>query len=238
MIELKVGKKYSGRPPAALVDRPIPTEKLRNRLRDLGDRVIREGVTGTDAATALLLRLLPAVGAAPGGSLRQDGETAADAAVRLVPALRDSCLPIQGPPGTGKTYTGAEQILALIRAGRAAGITGPSHAVNHHLIANVCEHAAAHGIKLRIGQRAGSDNPYLHDDACSMTPGKLAPAIRSSSPSRARPRTRRAPGPHHWSTSWATARPCRPTPACSSTGPGGCTRACAASPPTSSTTAS
>ncbi len=61
-------------------------------------------------------------------------ETVAGAAVRLASVLRDSYLPLQGPPGTGKTYTAAEQILALVAQGRTVGITGPSHAVIHHLM--------------------------------------------------------------------------------------------------------
>ena len=62
-------------------------------------------------------------------------------------ALRDSYLPIQGPPGTGKTFTGAGQILELIAQGRTVGITGPSHAVIHNLIDEVCEHAAERGMR-------------------------------------------------------------------------------------------
>ena len=56
-IELKVGLAYDGPLPAALIeDGPIKTTQLRERLRDLGDRVVREGVDGGDATTALLLR--------------------------------------------------------------------------------------------------------------------------------------------------------------------------------------
>ena len=74
-----------------------------------------------------------------------DGETIAEAAIRLAVSLRRSYLPLQGPPGTGKTYTAAEQILALVAQGRTAGITGPSHAVIQQLIDTVCAHASARG---------------------------------------------------------------------------------------------
>jgi len=51
-IDLKVSKKYSGPLPASLLEGgPIRTEHLRDRLRDLGDRVVREGVTGADACS-------------------------------------------------------------------------------------------------------------------------------------------------------------------------------------------
>ena len=127
-IELKIGNGYDGLLPAGLVEAgPIGTRELRERLRDLGDRVVREGLGGMDAATALLLRRPPSAA----GPLLADGETIAGAGVRLAVSLRRSYLPLQGPPGTGKTYTAAEQILALVAQGRTAGITGPSHAVIH-----------------------------------------------------------------------------------------------------------
>jgi predicted RecB family nuclease len=175
VIDLKIGTGYDGPLPGALVEGgPLDTRTLRERLRDLGDRVVREGFGGRDAATALLLRLRPV----QGGPLRAQGETAGDAAVRLAVALRDSYLPIQGPPGTGKTFTAAEQVLELISFGRTVGITGPSHAVIHNLIRAVREHASARGITPRIGQRADSDNPYLHPAAAAMSYDQLERALR------------------------------------------------------------
>jgi uncharacterized protein len=174
-IELKIGNAYDGPLPAGLVEGgPIGTRELRERLRDFGDRVVRDGLGGADAATALLLRR-PLSAAGP---LLADGETVAEAAIRLATSLRRSYLPLQGPPGTGKTYTAAEQILALVAQGRTAGITGPSHAVIHHLIDTVCAHASQRGPAPRIGQRADRDNPYLHDSATAMPPGQLERALR------------------------------------------------------------
>ena len=174
-IDLKIGNTYDGPLPAALVEGgPIGTAQLRERLRDLGDRVVREGVGGGDAATALLLRRPPSAS----GPLLGDGETVAAAAVRLVGLLRRSYLPLQGPPGTGKTYTAAEQILALVAQGRTVGITGPSHAVIHHLIDTVCAHARQWGLAPRIGQRADRDNPFLHGSATAMTNEQLERALR------------------------------------------------------------
>jgi predicted RecB family nuclease len=174
-IELKIGNAYDGPMPAGLVEGgPIGTRELRERLRDLGDRVVREGVGGTDAATALLLRRPPEADG-PAGA---EGETAAEAAIRLAVALRCSYLPLQGPPGTGKTYTAAEQILALVAQGRTAGITGPSHAVIQHLIDTACARAGLRGLAPRIGQRADPDNPYLHDSATGMTNEQLERALR------------------------------------------------------------
>ena len=179
-IDLKVGQAYEGPWPAALVeDSPVNTKLLAERLRDLGDRVVREGVTGQDAGTALLLRLRPDGGGGPAEPLRGDGESAADAAVRLVLALRGSYLPIQGPPGTGKTYTAALQILELIKAGRTVGITGPSHAVIHNLIGEVIARADEPGVvRPRIGQHPGQDTSYLHPGAAGLEHGALESGLR------------------------------------------------------------
>jgi predicted RecB family nuclease len=174
-IELKIGLGYDGPLPAALVPAgPIGTRELRERLRDLGDRVLREGVDGGDAATALLLRRTPETG----GPVAAGDETIAEAAVRMACLLRHSYLPLQGPPGTGKTYTAAEQILALVAQGRTVGITGPSHAVIHQLIETLCGRASVRGVALRIGQRADRGNLFLHGSAAGMTNEQLERALR------------------------------------------------------------
>jgi predicted RecB family nuclease len=174
-IELKIGNGYDGPLPAGLVEGgPIGTRELRERLRDLGDRVVREGIGGPGAATALLLRRPPSAE----GPLLADGETIAGAAVRLATSLRRSYLPLQGPPGTGKTYTAAEQILALVAQGRTAGLTGPSHAVIHQLIDTLGRRASTGGAALRIGQRADRGNPFLHGSADDMTNEQLQRALR------------------------------------------------------------
>jgi predicted RecB family nuclease len=174
-IKLKVGLAYSGPLPAALIeDGPIKTTQLRERLRDLGERVAREGADGEDSATALLLRRPPETE----GPMGAGDETIAAAAVRLVGSLRRSYLPLQGPPGTGKTYTATEQILALVAEGRTVGITGPSHAVIEKLIDTVCAHASQRGLAPRIGQRADPDNPFLHGSATGMTNEGLERALR------------------------------------------------------------
>jgi hypothetical protein len=175
-IDLKIGKNHAGPLPVALAEGgPVDTRTQAQRLRDPGDRVTYDGLTGQDTATALLLRQRP------GGTLREplrrDGETATGTAIRLALALDDSFLPIQGPPGTGKTFTAARQILKLTARGRTVGITGPSHAVIHNLIGALCAHAAGRGMSLRIGQRADKGNPYLHPAAARMTYDTLAQAL-------------------------------------------------------------
>ena len=186
-IDLKMGSTYSRPWPAALIEvGPPRTWEQRDRLRGLGDRVVRAGVGGEDAATALLLRRPPDDGSGAASSLRAEGETARAAAVRLAVSLRRSYLPMQGPPGTGKTYTAAEQILELIAHGRTVGITGPSHAVIRHLIDKVYEHARWRQAGIpRIGQRAERDNPHRHEDATTMSNEQLEKALQLAQPSHA-----------------------------------------------------
>jgi uncharacterized protein len=174
-IVLKVGAGYEGPWPSGLIEPGPPgTPTQAERMRDLGSRVRADGVSGLDAATALLIRQHPLGADAAGQPLRRPDETAQQAAVRLAAALANSYLPIQGPPGTGKTYTGAEQILELIGQGRTVGITGPSHAVIHNLISAVLSHASDRNLAApRIGQRADKDNPFLHTGAQSLEYPKL-----------------------------------------------------------------
>ena len=190
-IELKIGSGYDGPWPAGLVPGgPVPTPTHRERLRELGERVARDGFggfdgviggggsDGLDAATALLLRARPADGLAAGAPLRRAGEATGDAAVRLALALRGSYLPIQGPPGTGKTYTAARQILELIARGHTVGITGWSHAVINNLIGRVFERADDIGAKVRIGQKVNKDDPHRHPRADMLSYDQLEQRIR------------------------------------------------------------
>jgi predicted RecB family nuclease len=178
-IVLKIGRDYDGPLPSALVQAGPPGIQLQSeRMRDLAAHVLADGLGGHDSATALLMRRPPADVSAETLPLRRPDESAREAAVRLAVTLANSYLPIQGPPGTGKTYTGAEQILALIAEGRTVGITGPSHAVICNLIDAVLELAAAGGAAVpSVGQRADRDNPFLHADAQALEYPKLVSGL-------------------------------------------------------------
>jgi predicted RecB family nuclease len=178
-IDLKIGTDNAEPTPLDIVEcGPVDTRVLSDRLRDLGERVVREGMRGMDPATALLLRCRPAGHNGSVGPLRRDGESTEEAALRLILGLQDSYLPIQGPPGTGKTYTAARAILALTEAGRRVGITAPSHAVIHNLLDEVIAQATRAGRSLRIGQRADNNNPFLHPRATSMPYPKLVQELQ------------------------------------------------------------
>jgi uncharacterized protein len=177
-IDLRIGAGSADVLPTAITEgAPISADAQAQRLRDVAKRVLRHGMTGTDPATALLLRLPPTGMGLGGGPVRR-GESPGEGAVRVIAALDGSYLPIQGPPGAGKTYTAAHAILALTADGRTVGITGPSHAVIHNLISAVVDQAGKADRALTIGQRADPNNSYLHREALAMGYNQLIQGLR------------------------------------------------------------
>ncbi len=65
------------------------------------------------------------------------GESAGQAARRVVTELERSYLAIQGPPGSGKTWIGGRMILDLVAQGKTVGVTAGSHKVIGNLLDNV-----------------------------------------------------------------------------------------------------
>ncbi len=86
-----------------------------------------------------------------------------EAAKRLALALDCSILPIQGPPGSGKTYTGAQMIIELVKAGKRVGITAGSHKVISNLLSTLCEVAGETNTKLRIVQKPNEGDGCEHE---------------------------------------------------------------------------
>ncbi len=128
--------------PAALVPQSIiRTTGQENRLLEVGAYVRDHGLEGDGeyrAARDMLRRRPPRVlGHTDGQPLRREGETAGEAALRLVKELDHSCLAIQGPPGSGKTWIGGRMILELVRQGKTVGVTANSHKVVGNLLDNV-----------------------------------------------------------------------------------------------------
>ena len=150
-------------PPRALVPFEIyDTGTIEARLRELAEHVAERGIEGPGryrAARELLLRSLPRCGQPPGAPLVGPGESARDAALRLVPLLDESCLAIQGPPGSGKTTLAATLIVELARRGKRVGVTANSHSVITTLLERVDEEARNRKVRLAIGQRLGGTKP-------------------------------------------------------------------------------
>ncbi len=144
-------------PRALIPGKPISTNEQRASLQRVAVELLNHGVHGPGPVAAgrrLLGGLAPRIERQPPAqALRAVGESAGDAAVRLVAGLEQSHLPIQGPPGAGKTFTAAQAVVALVAAGRRVGITAHSHSVISHLLDRVMDEAAEQGIKVRAMQR-------------------------------------------------------------------------------------
>ena len=142
-------------------------------MRNLAERVVQSGLSGADAASALLRRRRPDTGEAEGSPLRHNDEPASEAAQRIILGLTGSYLPIQGPPGSGKTFTAANAILGLVETAHTVGVTAPSHAVIRNLLDEVVSQAAAQNRTIRIGQKPDGDERFLHPAAESLDYGQL-----------------------------------------------------------------
>ena len=157
------------RHPLALVPKSIyRTPDQEQRLLDIGAYVVEHGLQGDGdyrAGRDMLRRRTPRViGHLDGEPLRHEGESAGDAARRLVQELDSTCLAIQGPPGSGKTWIGGRMILDLVAQGKTVGVTAGSHKVIGNLLDNVWaaqqDHPAFEDRKVRIRQKpSGKDDP-------------------------------------------------------------------------------
>lgn len=126
----------------------VRAQVLADALVRLGEHVAEHGIEGPGpylAARDLLIRLGPRVG---DHAMQRDGELALVAACRLAIALAGGVLPIQGPPGSGKTFTGAQMICALVKAGKKVGVCATSHKVIRHLLEGAL--TAAQALKLDL----------------------------------------------------------------------------------------
>ena len=117
----------------------------------------------------------PNFGHSAGKALVGDGESAADAALRLARALDGTYIAIQGPPGSGKSTVGAEMIVDLVRHGKRVGITANSHKVIGELLAKVAEKGRDNAVDVRIGQC--SPKPEVIEGAAQLQSGQTAAAI-------------------------------------------------------------
>ena len=153
------------RPKALIPVDTIGTDEMRASLQRIARWVIARGVDGGRdafdpdyrAARDLLMRRGPRRADATAGPLRREGEKPVDAAVRLGRELDHGTLSIQGPPGSGKTYTAAQMIVALVKAGKRVGVTANSHKVIGNALDAIDKAARKARVSVRIGQRHGSD---------------------------------------------------------------------------------
>lgn len=148
------------RPHAVFLHSFVGTDVIRESLMRLGEYVLAEGLVDAPpytAATRLLTRTPPSL------PMRQQDETAVEAAVRIALDLDGDVLAIQGPPGAGKTYTGGEIINALVAAGKTVGITAVGHKVVHNLLEQTADAAATKGTYISLYHRHSTSGKYEGD---------------------------------------------------------------------------
>jgi len=98
----------------------------------------------------------------PSAALKEVGETAADAAIRITRSMSGECLCIQGPPGTGKTYTASHVIKALLVAGKKVGVTSNSHKAIINLLVACGDAVRNSGGSLKGIKVGGDEDERLH----------------------------------------------------------------------------
>ena len=169
------------RPKALIPFEHISTEEMREALQrvarwvlehDVADDAEGGGPGAYRAARDLLLRRPPRSGMSLGASaapLRLSYEQPVEAAIRLGLALDHGTLAIQGPPGSGKTFTAAQMIVELVRAGRRVGVTANSHKVIGNALDAIDKAARKVGVPVRIGQRHAPDERASSPAATSLT---------------------------------------------------------------------
>lgn len=122
-------------PPAHLIaGGPVDSRPLQAAVHRVAHALATD--PGAYPAIAALLAHNPP-GFHPGAALPAAGTDPVAEAARLAQHLDHGYLAVQGPPGTGKTYLGSRVVVALLRAGRTVGITGPSHQVIRNLLAAI-----------------------------------------------------------------------------------------------------
>src|SRR5690606_30718426 len=126
----KAGKAADNHPRAVHVNDVVKPDALASSLMELARKIDDDGLAPTwphAASKDLLMKRAPRL--VEGKSLADclsTGDLVASA-IDIALNLHNSILPIQGPPGAGKTYTGAQMILALLKAGKRVGVTAVSH---------------------------------------------------------------------------------------------------------------
>ncbi len=163
---------------------PLTADEQKGALERLARQVETSGFEGPGpmrAARDFLLGAPPRAGQVAGSSLVRPGEDSNQAARRLALPLDETVLPVQGPPGSGKTWTGAQMILELVRAGRQVGIVAFTHRAIENLLHETIAHAARSGVPLSAIRKVDSDErpPADCGYACTTSNPEVRAALAS-----------------------------------------------------------
>ena len=154
----------------SLVPAPINLQTVPDAVIAFADRFARGPDEADQALLDILMRRVPRLkGRAAGLPVRNPGEQLTNAVIRAVMDLDHSYLFIQGPPGTGKTYTAAQGIVALLRAGKRVGVSSNSHKAINKLLLEVEKHAKTSGFRFTGAKKGNKDDPETEFNSQNIT---------------------------------------------------------------------
>jgi predicted RecB family nuclease len=154
----------------SLVPAPINLQGVPDAVIAFADRFARGATAANQALLDILMRSAPRLkGRAAGLPLRNPGELLTDAVIRAVMDLDHSYLFIQGPPGTGKTYTAAQAIVSLLRAGKRVGVSSNSHKAINKLLSEVEERAKEGKFHFSGVKKGNKDAPETEFNSANIT---------------------------------------------------------------------
>jgi hypothetical protein len=127
-VVLKRGAKAGTMPERlSLLPAPLDLQGVPDAVLAFAERFASGALDSDQAMVDILMRRPPRLKGAAGVTIQQQEEALPDTVIRAVHEFDNSYLFIQGPPGTGKTFTAAQAILSLLRAGKRIGISSNSH---------------------------------------------------------------------------------------------------------------
>lgn len=154
----------------SLVPAPINLQGVPDAVIAFAERFVRGSALADQALADILMRRPPRLkGRGEGQVVRNPGEPLTDAVIRAVTDLDHSYLFIQGPPGTGKTYTAAQAIVALLRAGKRVGVSSNSHKAINKLLSEVDERAKDVNFRFKGAKKGNKDAPETEFNSVNMT---------------------------------------------------------------------
>ena len=107
-----------------------------------------------------------------GSKLINEDEELISQSTEIVKNLNNSYLTIQGPPGTGKTYSSANIIIELMKAGKKVGVTSNSHEAIKTLLIAIEKQALEQNFDFNGMRKARSSDKYDWKFIQDITTGK------------------------------------------------------------------
>ncbi|MBL6759032.1 MAG: TM0106 family RecB-like putative nuclease [Pelagibacteraceae bacterium] len=107
-----------------------------------------------------------------GSKLINEDEELISQSAEIVKNLNNSYLTIQGPPGTGKTYSSANIIIELMKAGKKVGVTSNSHEAIKTLLIAIEKQAVEQNFDFNGMRKARSSDKYDWKFIQDITTGK------------------------------------------------------------------